>query len=246
MKYAVAVALLIVAVPAAALPFADYSGCVQLAKTRPAEALRAAGEWGDEGGASAGHCAALALTALKRYPEAAAKLEQLARAPHIGDFRERAVLWDQAGNAWLLAGKPDKAAADFSAALAQVPNDADMRADRARARALLADWGGAEADLSVALAQDSNRADLLVLRASARQALNRMNEAATDIVRALTLYPGYPPALVERGRMKLTAGDVNGARKDWQTAAKGHGEAATAARNYLSKLAPDKKPISAK
>jgi tetratricopeptide (TPR) repeat protein len=245
MKY-VLLAVAIAAAPAFALPFADYAGCVALVKTRPAEALRAAGDWGDEGGASAGHCAALALTRLKRYPEAAAKLEQLARAPHIGDFRQRAMLWDQAGNAWLLDGKADKAAADFSTALAQVPNDTDMHADRARARAMMRDWAGADADLSAALAQDPNRADLLVLRSSARQALNLMNEAAADVVRALVVYPDYPPALVERGRMKLAAGDVNGARRDWQRVAKGRGAAAAAAKKYLKDLPPDKNPISAK
>lgn len=241
MRYAV-LAILSIFAPAMALPFADYSGCLALVRSNPAKALQGAEEWAEEGGAAADHCAATALTALKRYPEAASRLEALARAPGIGDFRQRAALYDQAGNAWMLAGQPAKAERDFSQALAQTPNDADMLTDRAFARQQLKNWAGVDADLTAALRLDQNRADILVLRASARQALGRMKDAAIDIVQALAIYPDYPPALVERGRMKLAAGDVQGARRDWQKVAKGRGKAAADAKRYLGKLAPEAKP----
>jgi Tfp pilus assembly protein PilF len=81
-----------------------------------------------------------------------------------------------------------------------------------------------------------------VLRASARWALGRKTDAATDILRALQLYPNYPAALVERGRMKYEAGDRNGARADWKRAAdSGTGETAAAARRYLAEMGPESK-----
>jgi DnaJ family protein C protein 3 len=81
----------------------------------------------------------------------------------------------------------------------------------------------------------------LVLRASTRWALNRKMDAATDILRALELYPDYPAALVERGRMKYEAGDKTGARGDWKKAASGPGEAAAAARQDLAALEAESK-----
>jgi len=228
---------------AAAEAVADYSQCVALAQRNPALAEERASAWQNEGGGAAAiHCSALALTALKRYAEAARKLDALARDKAIGNGTDRAALLDQAGNAWLLAGLGNNAVQSFSAGLVQDPNDIDIRADRARARAMQQDWAGAEADLSAALLKDQNRVDLLVLRASARWALNLKADAATDILRALALYPDYPAALVERGRMKYEAGDKNGARSDWKkAAASGTGDAAEAARRNLAALDAESK-----
>jgi len=236
--------LVLVPLPAAASEtVTDYAQCVALVQTNPAQAEVGARAWqNDGGGAAAVHCRALALTALKRYAEAARALDDLARGPEITDNLQRAALFDQAGNAWMLAGMASNAAQSFSAAITQSPNDVDMLADRARARAMLKDWSGADADLSAALLKDQNRADLLVLRASARWAVGRKADAATDIVRALALYPDYPAALVERGMMKYSAGDMEGARKDWKKAAFGTGAAADAARRNLEALGPEQKP----
>ena len=147
----------------------------------------------------------------------------------------RASLFEQAGSAWLLAGRPRDAVQSLSAALADAPGDQSALSDRARARGLLKDWKGAEADLSAVLTQDQNRADLLVLRASTRWAESKKADAASDIVRALEVYPDYPPALLERGKMKYSAGDVVGASKDWQRAAtSGQGETAAEAKQFLA------------
>lgn len=240
MRYAAFAALLVFA-PALALPFSDYPGCLTLAKNDPAQALQAAKDWGDDGGLAAVHCAAMALVGLKRFSEAAGKLEWLAGAPGLGDFRRRAALYDQAGNAWVQAGDLSRAEQNFSRALEQTPQDADMFADRAIVRAQRKNWAGAEADLTAALGIDANRADLLVLRASARQALGHMKEAAIDVMKALEIYPDYPPALVERGRMLIVAGDEKAARRDLQKAAKAHGKVAEDAKRLLHSLGPEKK-----
>lgn len=229
---------------ASAEDFADYNGCIRLSQKDAKQALTEASQWqAGGGGAPATHCLAMAMMGLGRYSDAATRLDSLIKAKNIGDYTRRAAIADQAGNAWMLAGQPRKAITSFNAALSLTPNDVEMRADRARAKALVKDWYGAEADLSAALQMDQDRADLLSLRANARRALGHKVDAASDILRALTLYPGYPAALVESGSMKFEAGDRVGARKDWQKAAKGRGASAAAARELLQKMGPDPKPI---
>ena len=198
-----------------------YDRCLVLVKRDPGTALEQADGWYKAaGGAAALHCSALALVDLKRYAEAAGKLEKAAKESGKAPAQQRADLMDQAGNAWLLAGKPDKAEAALSAALKFVPQDEDVLTDRARARGLRKDWPGAEADLSAVLSLDPNREDALVLRASALHAQGLKGNARADIQHALDLDPGYPEALLERGAMKLEDGDAAGARSDWQQVAK--------------------------
>ena len=219
-----------------------YERCVQLVQRNPGEALNAALSWqGSGGNVGAEHCAALALVSLKRYPEAARTLDQLGHQ-NFGGAAERASIFDQAGNAWLLAGRGTEAMQSFASALALSPRDADIIADHARAAAMLGDWFAADHDLSAALSLDPNRADMLVLRASARHALGRMADARADLEAALRIVPNYPDALVSRGALKLETGDTNGARADWQTVVtRAPGSAAgEEARQRLSQLAPAK------
>lgn len=220
-----------------------YDRCVVLAKHSPNIAIDQANNWYRQGGGSAAlHCVALALTSLRRYGEAALKLEAAAHEQGL-PASTRGDLLDQAGNAWLLAGRPDKADTALSAALAATPQDEDVLTDRARARGLRKDWSGAEADLSAVLSLDPDRADALVLRASARHAEGRLLDARTDIAHALDIQPGYPEALVERGTMEYEAGDAGHARADWlevMREAPGTGAAAEAAQRL--KLIASAKP----
>jgi tetratricopeptide (TPR) repeat protein len=214
-----------------------YDRCLELMRRNAEEALNASVAWQNKGGGpSAAHCAALALVALKRYPEAAARLDRLGHE-NIGDASERAMLFDQAGNAWLLAQRGGEAISSFSSALALSPRDPDLLGDRARAAALLSDWKAADSDLSAALKLDANRADLLVLRASARHAMDRKAEARADLGAALRVVPNYPEALLERGTLKLEAGDLKGAEGDWQAVvsrAPGSAAAATARQRLMA------------
>ena len=236
LKRAVLFGLVAVAAPAAAQDM-TYSDCVAMVDRSPATAEKKAAAWQVHGGGGAAmHCHALALYALQRFDQAARVLDALGRNPDVPNG-DRASLFDQAGSAWLQAGKANEAVQSFTAALGDKPNDLSLLASRARARGLIRDWKGADADLSAALAQDQNRADLLVLRASARWALGRKADSASDIVRALDVYPDYPPALVERGKMKFSAGDLTGARKEWQkAAATGRGQTAADAKRYLAEM----------
>jgi tetratricopeptide (TPR) repeat protein len=212
-----------------------YERCIALAHQSPQSAFNAAVQWqGDGGQAAAIHCSAVALVAMRRYAEAAARLDQLAHDRGVSSAFPRSDLLDQAGNAWLLANNPANAEASFTTALVLSPDDPDVLADRARARAAKHDWHGADTDLTAALARAS-RPELFVLRASARHAMGNKAGARADIDRALQMSPGDPEALVERGAMKAETGDAGGAVSDWNAtiAAAPSSDAAQTARQYL-------------
>jgi Tfp pilus assembly protein PilF len=219
-----------------AAPLQSYQQCADFAKIDAQGAYNQALAWHSAGGgAAAEHCQALALSQLHRYTEAAPLLDTLAQQNSLRTA-DRAQLFDQAGNTWLLAQNPLKADVSFSNALALSPGDVETLADRARARAMSKDWRGADADLSAALLRDGDRADLLVLRASARHAAGRKAEARIDIDHALSIFPNYGDALVERGAMKFEDGDARGAQADWQkvVTAAPNSRAAALANEYLT------------
>ena len=241
-----------------------YRLCLAASSNNPISALADAEDWiKDGGGVPAQHCAALALVGLKRYAEAAARLDKVAAEKAVPDASFRSELFDQAGNAWLLAGNGAKAVPDasfrsalsdqagnawllagngvravqsFTAALALSGGDADLFADLARAQAMRKNWQEVDLDLNAALQMMPRRADLLILRASARRALKRYPEARADIEAALKIKPGDGGALVERGLLRRQLGDLGGARRDFQAALK-TGAAAEAQEN-LNQLAP--------
>lgn len=218
-----------------------YQNCLRTANLDPARALAQATEWSKaKGGAPAEHCAAVSLVELKRYPEAAGRLDALGRAPAMGNLRPE--IFDQAGNAWMMAGDADKAVASFSNALTLSANDADLYADLARAQAMKKSWGEAEADLNEALRLQPRRPDLLVLRASARDAEGKLKEARQDVDQALALKPSAPDALIERGEIFKHAGDIAAAKRDFESvlkAARGS-EAGETARQELDALSANK------
>lgn len=228
----------------AVAPNAAYEHCLASVKRDAAAALAEAEQWStNRGGAAALDCAALALVQLKRYGEGAQALENAARI--TAGVAARADLFDQAGNAWLLAGDPAKAESALSIAIQLAPKDEDILADRARARGAAKNWSGAFEDLTAVIALDPDRADIYVLRASALHAEGKKAEARADITHALAIYPNYPEALVERGAMRLETGDTAGARADWQEVAREapDTDAGQAARARLDALSgpPDKK-----
>ncbi|HTT98770.1 MAG TPA: hypothetical protein VMF58_12025 [Rhizomicrobium sp.] len=213
-----------------------YQQCVDATKSDAQGAYNRALAWHSSGGgAAAQHCEALALMQSQRYAEAAPLLDGLGQDKTI-QSGTRAQLFDQAGNAWLLAEDADRADASFSNALQLSSGDVELYADRARARAMRKDWNGADSDLSAALARDADRADLLVLRASARHAAGHKADARKDIDAALNIFPNYGDALVERGAMKFEDGDARGATADWQQVVKAQprSRAAALANEYLT------------
>lgn len=218
-----------------------YESCLKTANLDPGRALATATAWSKaKGGAPAQHCAAMALVELKRYPEAATRLDALGRAPDMGNLRPQ--IFDQAGNAWMMAGDADKAVGSFSNALTLSANDPDLYADLARAQAMRKSFGEAEADLNEALRLSPRRPDLLVLRASARDAQGKLKAARQDVDQALVLKPLAPEVLVERGEIARHAGDIAAARRDFENVLKveKNGESAQTARLELEALNANK------
>jgi tetratricopeptide (TPR) repeat protein len=230
------------AAPVPIEPSAHYQFCLKEAHSAPKEALAGAEDWRHAGGGfPAEHCAAVALFELKRYAEAARKFEALAGQMMAQNPALRAGALDQAGQAWLLDGRPEAAAAAFRGALKLVPDDADFLIDRARADAAAARWQDAVAALDEALKHDPKRADALVFRASAYRELGALVRARADADRALALAPDNVAAHLERGNIRRLAGDAAGARADWRAVEQlGPGtQAAAAAHDNLAALAAD-------
>jgi tetratricopeptide (TPR) repeat protein len=216
-----------------------YTRCMEAARERPQAAFDEANAWRIGGGGHpAEHCADVALIGLGRYAEAAGKLEALADTMTKGPVELRAQVLDQAGQAWLLAGEPARAATVLSTALALTPDDPDLLIDRAEALAGEKDYRKAVADLDSALKLDPKRVDALVFRASAHRSLEQYDQARRDIDAALRLAPDQPDALLERGNIRSITGDVPGARKDWQRVAQvaPNSAAEGAAKANLAKL----------
>lgn len=237
------VTLFLIAGSAAAAAPSDaghYRRCLADADANPAAALADGEAWAKSGGGvPAEHCAAVALVNLKRYAEAGTRLDRVAGSQAKLDASFRVALFNQAGNAWLLAGDGTRAVQSFSGALALSAGDADLFADLARAQAMRRDWQEVVLDLNAALQLAPRRADLLVLRASARRALKRYEDAKADIEAALKLKPGDGDALVERGLLRRQLGDLGGARRDFQAALKSSsGNAAAQAKANLEDLTP--------
>ena len=196
---------------------ATYDRCLKLAKQDPAAAQRLAEGWHERGGAHpADHCAAVALVGLKRYRDAASRLELLAQAMTKAPAALRADVFDQAGQAWLLAGDPVRAYAASGQAVSLRPNDPDLLVDRAEAAASAGYFDKAVADLDHVLRGEPGRVDALIYRASANRALDRLDPALADVEKALAQAPNSVPALLERGNIRRLKGDSRGAREDWE------------------------------
>jgi tetratricopeptide (TPR) repeat protein len=208
---------------------AHYRRCMADSGANAGAALADAESWARAGGGvPAEHCAGSALFNLKRYGEAGKRLDRIAggRATLSAEFR--VALFDQAGNAWLMAGDGARAVQSFSGALALSAGDADLFADLARAQAMRKNWHEVDLDLNAALQLNPRRGDLLVLRASARRALKNYNGARADLDAALKLNANDANALVERGLLRKQVGDTGGARRDFEMVLKSKPSAETA------------------
>lgn len=244
---------LAVAVPAsfAASPSADFRGsrvkpaadryqaCLDRAAKQAEAAYEDAMSWRAEGGGPPSeHCAAVALTGMKKYADAGERLDKLGENPALGDASMRAEVLAQAGNAWLLAGRPAQAVQSLNAALSFVPGNADTLIDRARASALLGRWPAAEQDLSAALLTNPSLVEALVLRASTRRAQGNWPGAEGDATKAILLDSNSLEALVELGLIRAGKGDRSGAREAFLAvlAKDPKSPAADSARNAIATL----------
>ncbi len=222
-----------------------YDRCLALARSNPTQAYSDANAWHENGGGfPAQHCAAVALVGMKKYPEAAAQLEALSGSMMQAEPSLRAEALEQAGQAWLLANKPNEAKSDFDAALAFKPKDPELLVDRAEAYALGGKLFEAVDDLNLVIDGAPKRTDALIYRASAYRQLGSLDLARDDVDRALSINPDAPAGLLERGNIRRLQGDDAGAKADWQrivALVPNSGEAA-AAKDNLDRLAAGPPP----
>jgi tetratricopeptide (TPR) repeat protein len=186
-------------------------------------------------------CRALAAQKSQQFTEAAQQFEAVAGALKPGDPAiDRALA--AAGNMWIAAGQPGKAALALDKALAGSGLLADQRGeallDRARAAEAQGDLKTARA--KVKAASETIPQDPFLWYFSAALAI-REGDAATAklaIGRALALQPNDPTVLFEAGHVFHFAGDEAKARDYWTqaVAADPSGKSGDAARRALAMM----------
>lgn len=216
----------------------EYRICLVLAKDKPEQGWEEALTWQSLGGGEAArHCGAVALIGLGKHAEAATRLETLANES-VRDDSVRAQMLAQAAQAWMLAGKLNRADAALRGALILAPGDPEILLDHAVLLAQVHHYGEAVDILTGLLRRQPHRVEALVLRASAFRYQDNLPGARDDVEQALKLDPDFPDALLERGILRRLAGDEAGAREDWRRAIEvaPHTEAAETARLNIQKM----------
>jgi|SRR4051794_10628129 tetratricopeptide (TPR) repeat protein len=167
-------------------------------------------------------CRALEAQKDGKAEDAAQSFEEAAKASSDKDPRT-ARMWAAAGNLWITANQPGKAAVDLDKALAMPGLEAEQRGeallDRARAAEAQDDLKTARAKATEAAASIAE--DPFYWYFSAALAI-RENDSATAqaaIGKALTLAPSDPAILFEAGHVADFVGDDEEARSYWMRAA---------------------------
>jgi tetratricopeptide (TPR) repeat protein len=167
-------------------------------------------------------CRALEAQKSGKSEEAAQSFEEAAKTSSDKDPRT-ARMWAAAGNLWITANQPGKAALDLDRALAMPGIEAEQRGeallDRARAAEAQDDLKTARAKANEAGATITG--DPFYWYFSAALAI-RENDRATAkaaIGKALTLAPSDPVILFEAGHVADFNGDDDAARSYWMRAA---------------------------
>ena len=177
--------------------------CVAKIETDPEDAYEDGLAWLYQGNRpGARQCTALALIALDRPDEGAARLENLANAPDGGTLEQRAGYLVQAGNAWLQAGAPEAAIVTLTNALKIMPDTPDLLIDRASAHILLEEWDTAIKDLDRALTLAPNTAIAHHMRAETRLNMDDLELALQDVEAAMAADPENIDTLVLRGQIR--------------------------------------------
>ena len=172
---------------------------------------------------SAGHlCAAVAASDVEQFALAADNFDKAAAASSPGDPRTQRML-AAAGNAWIAAGQPGKAAVSLDRALAGSGLLADQRGlallDRARAAEAQGDLKAARRFANLAGASASEDPFYWYFSAALAIREGDVPTAKVAINRALALAKDDPSILFEAGHVAQAEGDMARARQYWQQAA---------------------------
>ena len=167
-------------------------------------------------------CRALASEKSGDHEAAAQAFEEAAKASADKDPKT-ARMWAAAGNLWIAAKEPGKAALDLDKALAMPGLEAEQRGeallDRARAAEAQNDLKTARAKLDQAVSTISDDPFYWYFSAALAIRENDPATAQTAIGKALTLAPSDPTILFEAGHVADLTGDEDKARSYWMRAA---------------------------
>lgn len=175
------------------------------------------------------------------FAGAAQAFEEAAKASPDKDPRA-ARMYAAAGNMWLAAKQPGKAALDLDKALAMPGLEAEQHGeallDRARAAEAQNDLKTARAKLNEAVASIADDPFYWYFSASLALRENDPTTAQTAIAKALTLAPSDPTVLFEAGHVAHFTGDDDKARSYWKRAADSdpNGEVGRAAAKAVEML----------
>ena len=206
----------------------EYERCLQMLDEDPEGARTLSDSWAMQGGGEgAAHCAALAMLSLGEAERAAEALERIATRSQAG-IAARAAVFGQAGAAWIAAGRPARAHAALSLALALTPADPELLTERAMASLALDRPTDALADADLVVVAEPSLTEAWIIRASALRRLERLPPAAESVSQALRLDSDNVEALLERGIIRQAQGDAAGARSDWERVVELEPDGATA------------------
>ncbi|HET7604538.1 MAG TPA: hypothetical protein VFK28_00530 [Sphingomicrobium sp.] len=167
-------------------------------------------------------CRALSAQKSGDQKAAAQAFEEAAKASPDQDAKT-ARMWAAAGNLWIAAGEPGKAALDLDRALAIPSLVAEQRGeallDRARAAEAQNDLKTARAKLDEAVKTIAEDPFYWYFSAALAIRENDPTTAQMAINKALTLAPSDPTILFEAGHVADLAGDQEKARSYWMRAA---------------------------
>lgn len=172
--------------------------------------------------AAAKRCEGMVAAGGAHWADAAQAFTDAAGAAGPG---KAAALWAQAGNAWLAAGEPARAATALDSALiagvGQPGFDrGELMLDRARAAVAAGDLPGARRVLDQALALVPTDPLAWLLSATLARRSADAPRAATDIAKAMQLAPDDAAVQLEAGNIAALAGDEAGAKARWTEAAR--------------------------
>jgi tetratricopeptide (TPR) repeat protein len=200
---------------------AEYAACMDMARKKPDAAIERAKKWWESGGNfGPRHCLAIALVAKESYVQAAKLLGDLAEDAKEEILPLKADLYNQAGQAYWLAGMSDQALEFYDKAVLMKPREADFLIDRAVARDDTGKHFEAIDDLNLAIEITPDRPEAWLYRANAYRHVNSLDLALEDANRAVTLSSRSPEALLERATIKSLRKDDTGARADLQSIVK--------------------------
>jgi tetratricopeptide (TPR) repeat protein len=183
-------------------PDQRHRACIEAIAVDAEAAFEEALAWRHQaGGWPAEHCVSLALIALGQVEDGADRLRAAAEGAISATDRSRAIMFGQAGDAYLEADLSEKALLAFSRGIDFDEGDSGLRRGRAEAALARENYEAAAAYAGEAIAADASDAEAHRLRGEARLATGDLNGAEADMRTARTLAPDNIDVLLLRGRI---------------------------------------------